>query len=113
MKNKIIKFLPITIVCILVTLCIYIIGSSNLYSADDYNYSNITKLFGNKSHTTIFIKKIACFPYNVQLNDIEELNKTFKHEEIMHLIALVAVIKSRVQLVYMIRAMSDVIKSID
>ena len=83
------------------------------YYHEDYNYSNITKLFGNKSHTRKFIKKIACFPYNVQLSDIEELNKTFKHEEIMHLIALVAVIKSRVQLVYMIRALSDVIKSID
>ena len=83
------------------------------YYHEDYNYSNLTKLFGMKSHITKFIKQIACFPYNVQLSDIEELNKTFKHKEIMYLIALVAVVKSRVQLVYMIRALSDVIKSID
>ena len=83
------------------------------YYHEDYNYSNITKLFGKNSPIKKFIKKVACFPFYITTNDIEELNKTFKHEEIMHLIALVAIIKSRVQLIYLTRAINEVIKTIE
>lgn len=91
----------------------YYIESLFGYYHEDYNYPNVSKLLDSKIKYTKYIKKITCYPTKINNGDLTELAKVFAHEEILHIILLAALIKSRIQLTYLSRAINDVLKIID
>jgi len=60
-----------------------------------------------------FIKNVSCYPYKLNKNDFKLINITFNKEEIIHIILLVAIIKSRTQLTYLASSIYELIKNID
>lgn len=83
------------------------------YYHEDYNYENITKLLDMKIKHTRYIKKITCYPKKLNNEDLKEMSKIFTREEVVHIILLAALVKSRIQLIYLSKAVNDVMKSID
>lgn len=83
------------------------------YYHEDYNYENITKLLEMKIKYTRYIKKITCFPKRLSNDDLKDMAKVFTKEEVVHIILLAALVKSKIQLVYLAKAINDVMKSID
>ena len=77
---------------------------------EDYNYKYITKLLTGNIQITKIIKKFVCFPKNVVESDFQEINKIFLHEEIIHIILLIAIVKSRIQLTYYSKIINEVSK---
>ena len=78
---------------------------------EDYNYSKVNKLIEIKYKK--FIKKISCYPNKLNKEDFIMLNLAFNKEEIMHIILLVTVMKSRAQLTFLARGIYEVIKNIE
>lgn len=78
---------------------------------EDYNYSNVNKLIEVKYKK--FIKKISCFPNKLNKEDFTMLSLAFNKEEIMHIILLVTIMKSRAQLTFLARGLYEVIKNIE
>lgn len=78
---------------------------------DEYNYSQVNKLIDVKYKK--FIKKISCFPYKLNTEDFNLLNLAFNKEEIMHIILLVSIMKSRAQLTFLAKGLYEIIKNID
>lgn len=78
---------------------------------EDYNYSKVNKLIEVKYKK--FIKKISCFPYKLNKEDFLMLNMAFNKEEIMHIILLVTIMKSRAQLTFLARGLYELIKNIE
>jgi sestrin len=78
---------------------------------EDYDYSNVNKFL--ERNYKKFIKTIACFPKRLTKQDFEAINLIYNNEEILHIILLVAIIKSRGQLVYLSFAVNEMIKKID
>lgn len=59
-----------------------------------------------------FLKTISCNPNNLNKKDFEIFSSTLNKEEILHLILLVANIKSRTQLTYLSEAIHEIMKDI-
>ena len=70
------------------------------YYYEDYNYKYISQLLAGNVKITKYIKKFVCYPKNVIESDFYEINKVFLHEEIIHIILLIANIKFILQLTY-------------
>ena len=81
------------------------------YYYEDYNYKYISQLLAGNVKITKYIKKFVCYPKNVIESDFYEINKVFLHEEIVHIILLIANIKSRVQLTYFSKIINEIKKS--
>lgn len=81
------------------------------YIHEDYNYSNVNKLL--EVNYKKFIKNVSCYPHKLTKKDFQMMNMTFNKEEIMHIILLVAIIKSRTQLTYLSSNIYELIKNID
>ena len=77
---------------------------------EDYNYKYITKLLTGNIQITKFLKKFVCYPKTVVESDFQEINKIFLHEEIIHIILLIAIIKSRIQLTYYSKIVNELSK---
>ena len=77
---------------------------------EDYNYKYITKLLTGNIQITKFLKKFVCYPKTVVESDFQEINKIFLHEEIIHIILLIAILKSRIQLTYYSKIINEVSK---
>ena len=81
------------------------------YYHEDYNYKNISKLLCCNINYIKFIKKFVCYPKNVSLSDFQEMNTIFLHEEIMHIILLIANIKMKIQLIFLSKAIDELTKN--
>ena len=81
------------------------------YYHEDYNYKNISKLLCCNINYTKFIKKFVCYPKKVSLCDFQEMNTIFLHEEIMHIILLIATIKMKIQLIFLSKAIDELSKN--
>jgi hypothetical protein len=81
------------------------------YLHEDYNYSNVNKLLVVKYKK--FIKNVACYPKKLEKSDFAMMNLTFNNDEILHIILLVAAVKSRTQLTYLSKALYEIIKDIN
>jgi len=81
------------------------------YIHEDYNYSNVNKLL--EVNYKKFIKNVSCYPHKLSKKDFQMMNMAFNKEEIMHVILLVANIKSRTQLTYLSSSIYELIKNID
>ncbi len=78
---------------------------------EEYDYSNTNKLI--QIPFKRFIKNIACYPQKLTNSDFENMNLAFNNEEIMHVILLVASVKSRLQLTYLASKIHEIIKTRD
>lgn len=78
---------------------------------EDYNYSKVNKFIEVKYKK--IIKKICCYPYKLNKEDFIMLNMAFNKEEIIHIILLVILIKSRAQLTFLSRGFYELTKNID
>jgi len=81
------------------------------YIHEDYNYSNVNKLL--EVNYKKFIKNVSCHPNKLNKSHFKIMNIAFNKEEIMHIILLVAMIKSRTQLTYLASSIYELIKNID
>lgn len=81
------------------------------YVHEDYDYANVNKLL--VVHYKKFIKNVACYPQRLSQEDFNMMNYAFNHEEILHIILLVATVKSRTQLTYLANNLNEFIKGID
>jgi hypothetical protein len=81
------------------------------YVHEDYDYANVNKLL--VVHYKKFIKNVACYPQRLTKEDFNMMNYAFNNEEILHIILLVATVKSRTQLTYLANNLNEVIKAID
>ena len=77
------------------------------YYHEDYNYKNITKILSGHIKLIKYIKKFVCFPKRISISDFHEINKVFLHEEIIHIIILIGLIKSKIQLIYFSKALNE------
>ena len=77
------------------------------YYYEDYNYKNITKILSGQIKLIKYIKKFACFPKRINISDFQEMNKVFLHEEIIHIIILIGLIKAKMQLIYYSKALNE------
>jgi sestrin len=81
------------------------------YFHEDYNYSNVNRLL--EVDYKRFIKYVACYPDRLEEKDFAKMRLTFTNEEIIHIILLVAHIKSRTQLTYFSSSLYEILKHID
>jgi hypothetical protein len=81
------------------------------YNHEDYNYANINKIL--QVNFKKFIKNVACYPKKITEADFTKMSSSFNKEEILHIILLVATVKSRTQLTYFTKALYEIIKNID
>ena len=77
------------------------------YYHEDYNYKNINKILSGHIKLIKYIKKFVFFPKRINISDFQEMNKVFLHEEIIHIILLIGLIKSRIQLIYFSKALNE------
>ena len=77
------------------------------YYYEDYNNKNITKILSGQIKLIKYIKKFACFPKRINISDFQEMNKVFLHEEIIHIIILIGLIKAKMQLIYYSKALNE------
>ena len=77
------------------------------YYHEDYNYKNITKILSGHIKLIKYIKKFVYFPKRISISDFHEINKVFLHEEIIHIIILIGLIKSKIQLIYFSKALNE------
>jgi len=77
------------------------------YYHEDYNYKNINKILSGHINLIKYIKKFVFFPKRINISDFQEMNKVFLHEEIIHIILLIGLIKSRIQLIYFSKALNE------
>ena len=91
----------------------YYIEKLHGYYHEDYNYANIQKLLDSTSNirNTKFIKKFCFHPNEVTVQDLQEMNKIFQYEEIMHIILLIVFVKMKMQLTYLSKAFDDALKN--
>lgn len=87
---------------------IYYIEKLYGYTHGDYNYANISKLLSGNVKYTKYIKKFCFSPKKMSSEEFNEMNKIFKHEETMHIILLSALIKAKMQLTYVAKAINEV-----
>lgn len=93
---------------------IYYIEKLFGYYHEDYNYANINKLLDiNGNKYTKFIKNFCFYPNKITAKDLKEMAKVFKYEEIMHIILLIGEVKARTQLIYVSKAVNEVMKNIE
>lgn len=78
---------------------------------EDYKYSNVNRFL--EVNTKKFIKNIACYPEKIEKKDFATMNLAFNNDEILHIILLVATIKSRTQLTYLTSSLYEIIKDTD
>ncbi len=81
------------------------------YIHEDYNYSCVNKLL--LVYYKKFIKNVACYPQNLTKKDFTMMNLAYNNEEILHIILLVATIKTKTQLTYLANSLYEIIKNID
>jgi hypothetical protein len=81
------------------------------YLHEDYDYANVNKLLVVQYKK--FIKNVACYPQRLSQDDFSMISCAFNNEEILHIILLVAIVKSRTQLTYLARSLYEIIKTID
>lgn len=81
------------------------------YYHEDYTYSNVNRLL--EVDYKKFIKNVACYPSRLQNKDFTTMRYAFNEEEILHIILLVATVKSRTQLTYLASSVYEIIKNID
>ena len=93
---------------------IYYIEKLFGYYHEDYNYANINKLLDiNGNKYTKFIKNFCFYPNRITAKELKEMTKVFKYEEIMHIILLIGEVKARTQLIYVSKAVNEVMKNIE
>ena len=108
-SNDLKKESPLSSIHVKRAIKVYIEKLFGIYH-EDYNYKYITKLLTGNIKITKFIKKFLCFPKCVVESDFQEINKIFLHEEIIHIILLIAILKSRIQLTYYSKIINEVSK---
>jgi hypothetical protein len=81
------------------------------YLHEDYDYANVNKLLVVQYKK--FIKNVACYPQRLSQDDFSMISCAFNNEEILHIILLVAIVKSRTQLTYLAGSLYEIIKTID
>ena len=81
------------------------------YLHEDYDYANVNKLLVVQYKK--FIKNVACYPQRLSQDDFNMMGCAFNNEEILHIILLVAIVKSRTQLTYLAGSLYEIIKTID
>ena len=75
---------------------------------EDYNYTKTNKLL-QRDHKK-FIKDIACYPLGIDKEAMINLRSIFSYEEIFHMIYLIAIHKTRIQLTYISKSYRDLLK---
>lgn len=81
------------------------------YLHEDYDYSNVNKLLVVQYKK--FIKNVACYPQRLTEDDFITMGCAFNNEEILHIILLVAIVKTRTQLTYLAGSLYEIIKTIE
>lgn len=81
------------------------------YFHEDYDYANVNRLL--VVNYKKFIKNVACYPQRLTAENFNALSYAFNNEEILHIILLVATVKSRTQLTYLASSLYEIIKTID
>jgi hypothetical protein len=81
------------------------------YVHDDYNYAIVNKLIDREVKS--FMKKIVCYPKQVDKESFQPMYARYTHEEIIHIILLVTMAKTRTQTTFLALRIYDIIKLIE